>query len=220
VHQILDSYFEAGHTLTWERGGNIEPDGPRGLPAIDQARFELTLPGHAQACTDSAVNADYAESRATEIYILREIAKKHLGSTHEATVTGGNRHGVFVQLDHFLIDAMIVARKIGADDVDAVSSYRTDIYRGSQVLRFRVGDRIKVRIEDADPVLRQLDVVPVGTAGRGVKASSAPGKGTSKGKGHHPKKGKRGNHRKGGSGPHKKGRGKAGRSSKSGGKRR
>lgn len=157
AHQIVDAYIDRGGIFSWTRD-DVEAARQKGLAPKEQQRFEMMMPIVAHASTESSIRADRAETRANELKILWYIERHHLGDEVMATVTGGSRNGIFAQLDGFLIDGMIVAESMGAEAIEPVSPFSVDAWIRGRPTRFRVGDRVKVRLAFARPVEGELDL--------------------------------------------------------------
>ena len=181
AHQILDAYLDAGGHFAWHEGHPVakprkdwrppeasvngrypqQQEGVRhigGLPLEVQTRFEMELPTVAHDSTEAAMRAEYAETRTTQIKILRMIEAHHLDRVLEATVTGTTRHGIFCQLDEFLIEGLVPTFALEADAVDSDGPFGMLVAYGGHVVPVHVGDRLTVRVVDANPVARELEL--------------------------------------------------------------
>jgi ribonuclease R len=79
----------------------------------------------------------------------------HVGERHGGTVSGVARHGLYVTLDSFFAEGLVhVSRLPGAFALDERAHALVD--RVSR-RRLRLGDRLTVRIEAADPVRGRID---------------------------------------------------------------
>jgi len=79
----------------------------------------------------------------------------HLGELHAGTVSGVARHGLYVTLDAFFVEGLVhVSRLPGFFDLDERAHML--VSRGSRQ-RLRLGDRVTVRVDAADPVRGRID---------------------------------------------------------------
>jgi ribonuclease R len=79
----------------------------------------------------------------------------HLGETHAGTVSGVARHGLYVTLDAFFAEGLVHSSRLpGRFELDERA--HSLVARGSRH-RFRLGDRLRVRIEASDPLRGRVD---------------------------------------------------------------
>ncbi|WP_297472899.1 ribonuclease R [Persephonella sp.] len=107
----------------------------------------------AKQCSKMERVADDAERDALDILKLR-ILSNHVGEVFEGIITGVVSFGLFVELKRYLIEGLIPINTLPDhfkyDEVNQrlVSDWKV----------FRLGDRIKVRIEKVDEDLKKLDL--------------------------------------------------------------
>ncbi len=140
VHQILDQFLLAG----------AEPGRLRGA-------WKRKLPGIASHCNEMQQRADEAEREIVKIKLLRFL-EAHRDEVFEGVVTGVAEYGVFVRLEHYSVEGLVKVQNIRDD------FYRYDEKRhalvGTRTDRtFRLGDPIRVTIEDINMGQRQLDLL-------------------------------------------------------------
>jgi ribonuclease R len=81
--------------------------------------------------------------------------RSHLGELHAGTVSGVARHGLYVTLDAFFVEGLVhVSRLPGFFELDERAHML--VSRGSRQ-RLRLGDRVTVRVDAADPVRGRID---------------------------------------------------------------
>ncbi len=79
----------------------------------------------------------------------------HLGESHAGTVSGVARHGLYVTLNAFFVEGLVhVSRLPGFFELDERA--HALVSRGSR-RRFRLGDRVTVHVDSADPVRGRID---------------------------------------------------------------
>ncbi len=137
VHRILDQI--------WDRSPN----------PISAA--EIT--GIAAYTSRTERKAEEAERELTKIKLLQFLAamsKNHARRVYSAMITGIKNFGFFVELDDTLVDGMVHLSSIKDDFYDA--DLRLQCVTGRRNHRkYRVGQRVDVRIEKIDMAKRQVD---------------------------------------------------------------
>jgi len=79
----------------------------------------------------------------------------HLGELHAGTVSGVARHGLYVTLSAFFVEGLVhVSRLPGFFELDEQAHML--VSRGSRQ-KLRLGDRVTVRVDAADPVRGRID---------------------------------------------------------------
>jgi ribonuclease R len=79
----------------------------------------------------------------------------HIGEIHAGTVSGVARHGLYVTLDAFFAEGLVHSSRLpGRFELDERA--HALVARGSR-RRMRLGDRLRVRIDAADPVRGRVD---------------------------------------------------------------
>jgi ribonuclease R len=161
---------------------------------------ELTRLG--SDCSAASRRAEAAEREVREVLVLQMLEKK-VGEDFEGVITGVANFGMFVQSPRYLVEGLVSLQDLG-DDWWEVDAKRGQV-RGEQTGRkYRIGDRMKVRIAFVDLARRRLNLAPVrdlehvaGLPRRVRKPKPGKDSGGAKGGGA-PKGGGRTNHRAGG----------------------
>ncbi len=110
---------------------------------------------------DIAQSASVLERRAAEVEReavkrkMAEYAEKHIGEVQEGTVSGVTSWGIYVQLDNTLEGLVHVTRLDG--DYYEFDEGRMELRGTIEGRVFSIGQRLKVRITDADPEKRTVD---------------------------------------------------------------
>ncbi|WP_457639528.1 ribonuclease R [Persephonella sp.] len=107
----------------------------------------------AKQCSKMERVADDAERDALDILKLR-ILSNHIGEEFEGIITGVVSFGLFVELSRYLIEGLIPITTLpGQFRYDEINQRLV-----SDKKTFRLGDRIKVRIEKVDEELKKIDL--------------------------------------------------------------
>ncbi len=107
----------------------------------------------AKQCSKMERVADDAERDALDILKLR-ILSNHVGEVFEGIITGVVSFGLFVELKRYLIEGLIPINTL--PDHFKYDEVNQRLVSDRKV--FRLGDRIKVRIEKVDEDLKKLDL--------------------------------------------------------------
>ncbi len=126
--------------------------------AADKAKqpSEQDLISLGQHCSANERRAEAAERELRKVLIL-QLLQHRLGDTFEATVTGIANVGVFVQLDHFLIEGLITFDRL-LDDWWEVDPSRGSVIGERSGARITIGDRLSVSLVSVDMANRKLDL--------------------------------------------------------------
>ncbi|MEM7411888.1 MAG: VacB/RNase II family 3'-5' exoribonuclease [Myxococcota bacterium] len=81
------------------------------------------------------------------------LLRQHLGEEHDGTVAGLARHGLYVRLDRFEVEGLVHVSRL-PDHYELDASGRA---LQSATGRYALGDRVRVRVAGADPVLARVD---------------------------------------------------------------
>jgi ribonuclease R len=109
-------------------------------------------------CSETERRADDA-SRDVESWLKCFYMQDHVGGVYEGTITGVTAFGLFVMLDNYYVDGLVHISELGRD------YYRYEANRhlllGERTgKRYRLADRIKVRLVRVDLETRKIDLVP------------------------------------------------------------
>jgi ribonuclease R len=157
----------------------------------------------AEHCNRTERRAEAAERELIKVKLLTHLEGR-IGETFHAVIIGVEDFGIFVQLAELPIDGLVHVTSLSDDFYYLESETHTLVGRRSGN-RFRLGDRIQVRVARVDVDRRELDLVlAVGSAAtlppaprpRSAPASRAPrpevkGRPPAKAKGGKRSKGKR-----------------------------
>jgi ribonuclease R len=109
-------------------------------------------------CSETERRADDA-SRDVESWLKCFYMQDHVGGVFEGTITGVTAFGLFVMLDNYYVDGLVHISELGRD------FYRFEANRhlllGERTgKRYRLADRIKVKLVRVDLETRKIDLVP------------------------------------------------------------
>ena len=109
----------------------------------------------AEQCSKMERVADNAERDALEILKLRILAN-HVGEEFEGVITGVVSFGLFVEIERYIIEGLIHISTIpGYYVYDEVNQRLVNEEDGTY---FRLGDKVKVKIDKVDEDLKKLDL--------------------------------------------------------------
>ena len=131
------------------------------------------LATHVSGREDAVVKAERSGIKCCSAWILRE----RLGEEFSAEITGVEAIGMFVQLKDPWAEGMIHVRRM-SDDFYMHDEERMELKGRSNGKVFRIGDVLRVRLAQADPVQGWVDFEPViegreGLPSAPVRASSS-----------------------------------------------
>ncbi|HUJ87288.1 MAG TPA: ribonuclease R [Burkholderiales bacterium] len=109
-------------------------------------------------CSDTERRADEA-SRDVENWLKCFYMKEHVGGEFTGAVTGVTAFGLFVTLDDYFVDGLVHISELGRDyfQFDAARHMLLGERSGQ---RYRLADRMKVRLARVDLETRKIDFVP------------------------------------------------------------
>ncbi|MGE5825104.1 MAG: ribonuclease R [Bacteroidota bacterium] len=109
-------------------------------------------------CSETERRADDA-SRDVENWLKCFYMQDHVGSAFSGTVTGVTPFGLFVTLDDYFVDGLVHISELGRDyfQFDAARHMLLGERTGK---RFRLADRMQVKLVRVDLESRKIDLVP------------------------------------------------------------
>ena len=125
------------------RRSAAEPLPGRGLVAVAETSSELER------------NAEAAER---ELLVWKKVAfiEDRVGESFDGVVTGVTRFGLFVQLVENLVEGLLRVERLGPEWFEFVES-RLELRGADSGRAYRLGDRLRVRVERADRVRQRVD---------------------------------------------------------------
>lgn len=94
-------------------------------------------------------------TRKVESWLLCELLSSHLGEIVSGTITGLTNFGVFVELDKYLTSGLLHVSNLGQDYFELKGNR---LVGEKSKISFSLGQRLKVQIVAADPVLGRVDL--------------------------------------------------------------
>ena len=109
-------------------------------------------------CSETERRADDA-SRDVENWLKCHYMQDHVGGVFEGAVTGVTAFGLFVTLDEYFVDGLVHISELGRDyfQFDAA---RHQLLGERTRQRYRLADRMKVKLVRVDLESRKIDFVP------------------------------------------------------------
>jgi ribonuclease R len=109
-------------------------------------------------CSETERRADDA-SRDVENWLKCYYMRDHVGKTFSGSITGVTAFGVFVTLDEYFVDGLVHISELGRDyfQFDAA---RHMLLGERTKKRFRLADRMTVKLVRVDLETRKMDLVP------------------------------------------------------------
>ena len=109
-------------------------------------------------CSETERRADEA-SRDVENWLKCFYMRDHVGKIFNGTITGVTPFGLFITLDDYFVDGLVHISELGRDyfQYDAT---RHALLGDRTAKRFRLADRMKVKLVRVDLDSRKIDLVP------------------------------------------------------------
>jgi ribonuclease R len=109
-------------------------------------------------CSETERRADDA-SRDVESWLKCYYMREHVGETFSGTITGVAPFGLFVTLDDYFVDGLVHISELGRDYFQ-YDAPRHQLFGERTKKRFRLTDRMKVKLVRVDVDQRKMDLVP------------------------------------------------------------
>ena len=109
-------------------------------------------------CSETERRADDA-SRDVESWLKCYYMKEHVNETFSGTITGVVPFGLFVTLDQYFVDGLVHISELGRDYFE-YDGARHVLFGSRTKKRFRLADRMKVKLVRVDVDQRKMDLVP------------------------------------------------------------
>ena len=134
-------------------------------------RMRSDFPDLAQHASERERAAEKAERDLARYYHAR-WAKDHVGESFQGTISGVTNFGVFVSLPNGIEGLMHVSHL--EDDYYMFLEDSMMLMGKSSRKKYRMGDRVEVRIFQANPTARQIDLIPASMPMPEVVQEEAP----------------------------------------------
>jgi ribonuclease R len=109
-------------------------------------------------CSETERRADDA-SRDVESWLKCHYMQDHVGGVFEGAVTGVTPFGLFVTLDEYFVDGLVHISELGRDYFQ-FDGTRHMLLGERTKKRYRLADRMKVKLVRVDLDSRKIDFVP------------------------------------------------------------
>jgi ribonuclease R len=119
---------------------------------------ELDWEALGRHCSETERRADDA-SRDVESWLKCYFMREHVGETFAGTITGVVPFGLFVTLDDYFVDGLVHISELGRDYFQ-YDGARHQLFGERTRKRFRLADRMSVRLVRVDVDQRKMDLVP------------------------------------------------------------
>lgn len=141
VHRLLERYLQGGRSATLDK-------------LADQCK-------HSSDMEQLAANAERSSIKYKQV----EYMADHLGEVYKGIISGVTEWGLYVELEENLCEGLVPVRDLADDyyDLDEKNYALVGRRHGS---RYRLGDKVTVKVARADIDRRQLDFVLVDDQGR------------------------------------------------------
>jgi ribonuclease R len=125
-------------------------------------------------CSATERRADEA-TRDVENWLKCFYMKERIGEEFDGTISAVTAFGIFVALDAVYVEGLVHVSELGADyfQFDAIKHQMLGERSGQ---RFRLGDRVRVRLVRADLESNKIDFVLAGERGARTAGSGRPEK--------------------------------------------
>jgi len=132
-------------------------------PTLEEIDELAALAGN---CSELERNAEAAERELLNWKKVAFIADK-IGQEFEAVVTGVAHFGLFLQLESNLVEGLVRADRLG-DERFVFDDERVELHGSQSGHTYRLGDRLRVRVDRVDRVLQRVDFALLTTRREGV----------------------------------------------------
>jgi ribonuclease R len=116
---------------------------------------DAVLEGLARTMSDLERNAESAERELLTRKKIAYIAGRE-GQRFDGVITGVTKFGLFVQLEENLVDGLLRSDRLGSERFEFIET-RQELRGRESGSTFRLGDRLRVRVDRVDRVLQRVD---------------------------------------------------------------
>lgn len=148
VHRLLDKYLSGGRSVNREK---LE----------EQCK-------HSSDMEQLAANAERASIKYKQV----EFMGDHMGEEYEGVISGVTEWGLYVELDANLCEGLVPVRDL-ADDYYDFDEKNYSLVGRRHGNRYRLGDKVKVKVARANLERKQLDFVLIDDEGRPTAKDNA-----------------------------------------------
>ena len=129
---------------------------------IDEKSYtESDLERYCKHCSFKEIQSSLAERASTKFKQVEFLSDK-IGQEFDGVISGVTEWGIYVELNENKVEGMIALRNL-EDDFYIFDEDEYCVYGKSYGKKYRLGDSIRIVVENADIVKKQLDFKPVDT---------------------------------------------------------
>lgn len=132
------------------------------LAAYQKGVGRRAIPSLRKRLDDIAAQSSARERVATEaerasVKVMQvEYMKRHLGDELDGVIAGVTAFGMFVEIDELLVEGLVPVRDM-SDDYYVLDEKRYELRGRRRGKRYRLGDRVRVRVTAVKPEDHQID---------------------------------------------------------------
>lgn len=141
VHRLLERYLAGGRSVN--------------LPKLEEQCK------HSSSMEQLAANAERASIKYKQVEYLND----HLGESYDGVISGVTEWGLFVELDENKCEGLVPVRDLADDFYDLDEKNYCLVGRRNNI-RYRLGDKVKVKIARANLERKQIDFALLDENGR------------------------------------------------------
>jgi len=120
-------------------------------------QYRKELPDVCKQSTDMEINAVHAEREAIKI-LQCQYMEKQVGNILSGIVSGISEYGIYVEIAESMIEGMIRLRDLN-DDYYILDQQNFQIVGRHRRKKYRIGDKVKVKVHKVDTEHRWIDLV-------------------------------------------------------------
>lgn len=127
-----------------------------GMNAKKSAHYSKVLPDISKQSTDREINAVQAEREAIKI-LQCQYMENQVGMILNGIVSGISEYGIYVEITESMIEGMVRLRDMN-DDYYILDQQNYQIVGRNRRKKYRIGDKVKVKVHKVDTEHRWIDL--------------------------------------------------------------
>ena len=153
--EILRNLGEAREPLIITQNGEAK------VVIQDIQSYEQMQETMAQACSELERNGEAAER---ELLAWKKVAfiRDKVGEIFRGVISGVAPFGLFVQLEENLVEGLVKVEMLGEERFE-YTDRKMELRGNRSGRRYRLGDRVEVRVVRVDTILKRVDFALAGT---------------------------------------------------------
>jgi ribonuclease R len=128
-----------------------------GMSAKRIQHYQKELPDICRQSTDMEINAVRAEREAIKI-LQCQFMEKNIGKEFKGIISGISEYGIYVEMTDSMIEGMVRLRDLN-DDYYILDERNFQIVGRHRKKKYRVGDKVKVKVSKVSTEHRWIDVI-------------------------------------------------------------